>query len=73
MQPTLLEQGLSLMAVGMGTVFVFLTGLIVATTIMSRLLQRFGGGEPPPGAGPRPDDRQLVAVITAAIREHRRR
>ena len=32
MQTSLLDQGVSLMLVGMGTVFVFLTVLVMATT-----------------------------------------
>ena len=35
---TLLEQGLSLMLVGMGTVFVFLTALVLAMTVMAAIV-----------------------------------
>ena len=43
MQATLVDQGLNLMMYGMGTVFVFLTVLVLATTLMSALLQRLPG------------------------------
>ena len=41
MQDTLIDQGLNLMLFGMGTVFVFLTILVFATTVMSKLVNRF--------------------------------
>lgn len=34
----LLQEGLNLMLMGMGTVFVFLTVLVIGTTLMSRLV-----------------------------------
>ena len=37
---TLLEQGLSLMLVGMGTVFVFLTALVFAMSVMASIVKR---------------------------------
>jgi oxaloacetate decarboxylase gamma subunit len=82
MQDTLIQQGMQLMAYGMGTVFVFLTVLVIATTIMSSLLQRFVVAKPPvqPGQNVPPsptataeNDGQLVAVISAAIQKHRAR
>lgn len=67
MQDDLLTQGLVLMVAGMGTVFVFLTILVAAMTLMSRLLMRLHVIEVP--AEPGADE---VAAITAAIAEHRR-
>ncbi|MEM9401507.1 MAG: OadG family transporter subunit [Pseudomonadota bacterium] len=69
MQGDLLQQGLTLMLVGMGTVFVFLTTLVIAMTLMSGLTKRF---QPPPST---PDDvpADEVAAITAAINRHRQR
>lgn len=75
----LISEGLSLMVVGMGAVFVFLTLLVFTTNLMSRLVARLA---PPPAAAPvriAPDvlapppkeDKQLLAVITAAIHKHR--
>ena len=37
MQESLISQGLTLMLAGMGTVFVFLTALVLAMTLMSSL------------------------------------
>lgn len=45
MQDTLIDQGISLMIYGMGTVFVFLTILVFATGLMSKLVIKFA---PPP-------------------------
>ena len=66
MQDTLIDQGLTLMLAGMGTVFVFLTMLVGAMTLMSfatKLLQPVAS---------EPSDEE-VAAISAAIERHRRR
>lgn len=63
---TLLEQGISLMLVGMGTVFVFLTALVLAMTIMAGIVKRFT----PRVEGGVSDEE--VAAITAAIALHRK-
>ena len=63
MEANLLGQGITLMLVGMGTVCVFLTTLVVATTLMSRLITRLN----PALAGP-----EELAAISAAISHHRR-
>ena len=75
----LMNEGLTLMVFGMGFVFVFLTLLVFITGLMSRLVERFIP-EPQPlqvAAAPAPvmasDDGQLVAVISAAIRQYRSR
>ncbi len=76
MASPLLQGGLELMAFGMGTVFVFLTLLVLVTASMSWLLQRFAP-EPHPtkdapelvSGAPSP---HMLAVITAAIHQHRR-
>jgi oxaloacetate decarboxylase gamma subunit len=63
---TLLEQGLSLMLVGMGTVFVFLTALVLAMTAMAAIVKR---------TTPRVEEAvsdEEVAAITAAIALHRK-
>jgi len=41
MSSSLIDQGLNLMLFGMGTVFVFLTILIFATSGMSKLITRY--------------------------------
>lgn len=56
------------MLAGMGTVFVFLTVLVFAMTLMSRLVARFQ----PKAAAAGPSDDEVVA-ITAAVAQHRRK
>ncbi len=63
----LINQGLKLMLVGMGTVFVFLTLLVGATSLMSRLVLRL---KPAATSAAVADDD--VAAISAAIVAHRR-
>jgi len=67
MQNDLINEGLALMLAGMGTVFVFLTVLVVAMTLMSQLVSRFQPAKDAANAG---DDE--IAAIAAAITEHRR-
>jgi oxaloacetate decarboxylase gamma subunit len=69
MEAGLIGQGLELMLAGMGTVFVFLTCLVGATTLMSRLVTRF---EKPVEANAEGVSAEEVAAITAAIARHRR-
>ncbi len=71
MDGSLLNQGLTLMLAGMGTVFVFLSLLVAAMTAMSAVARRF---EPAaaPSAGSGPSDEE-VAAISAAITLHRKR
>ena len=80
MSASIVEQGVELMLFGMGTVIVFLGLLVLATTVMSRLVARyFPEPEPAPApvrvAGPTSAaaDDELVAVISAAIHQHRSR
>lgn len=79
MQDNLMQQGVELMLYGMGTVFVFLLVLILATITLSSLLQRLVKPEPipvppqPRGGHSTSDDIQLVAVISAAIHKYRSR
>jgi oxaloacetate decarboxylase gamma subunit len=65
MTDNLIDQGLTLMLVGMGTVFVFLTALVIVMTLMSRLVGRF---QPPPLANVADDE---IAAISAAIATYR--
>jgi len=62
----LINEGLTLMLAGMGTVFVFLTVLVIVMTLMSRLIARFQVAADM--AGPSDDE---VAAISAAIARHR--
>lgn len=66
MQDSLVTQGLMLMLAGMGTVFVFLTALVVAMTLMSLVSKRLQSA--PHGAS-----EEEVAAMAAAIRRHRSR
>ncbi|MFP6817305.1 MAG: OadG family protein [Pseudomonadales bacterium] len=69
MTSDLMAQGLELMLAGMGTVFVFLTALVGATLLMSRLVALLHK----PAVSSLDADAEEIAVITAAIAEHRRR
>jgi len=75
----LVSQGFTLLVFGMGFVFVFLTLLVLATNLMSVLVNRY---LPEPVAAPKPsrrpapapavaDDAQLLAVISAAVHQYR--
>ncbi|MFC6669898.1 OadG family protein [Marinobacterium aestuariivivens] len=78
----LLSEGLSLMVFGMGFVFVFLTLLVIATGLMSKVVTKYAPApEPKParktarqaeptGAATAKND-ELVAVITAAVHKYR--
>ncbi|TNF86673.1 MAG: hypothetical protein EP301_08195 [Gammaproteobacteria bacterium] len=70
MDSELLAQGLELMLAGMGTVFVFLTLLVFATTAMSALVRRFQPVEVSEAGGPTEEE---VAAISAAIALHRQK
>lgn len=79
MQDSLLQQGIELMIFGMGTVFVFLAVLVVVTTLMSFIVQRFFPETQAPAAPvtqasvAAPKDEQLIAVISAAVHKYRSR
>ena len=72
---SLISDGINLMFLGMGTVFVFLALLVVVTSIMSTLVQKYGPVQPAglrhPGAAGQLDEATLFAVISAAIHAHR--
>ena len=63
----LIMQGVQLMAVGMGTVFSFLTILIFATVLMSRCIAWLTPPNTTPSETNQGLDQSHVAVITAAI------
>ena len=67
MHEPLLDQGIELMLVGMGTVFVFLTTLVIAMTMMASIVKRLTPAAPD---GPSEEE---VAAITAAIAQHRQK
>jgi oxaloacetate decarboxylase gamma subunit len=85
MQGDIVAQGLELMAYGMSTVVLFLALLVLCMGLMSRGIARFF---PDPVPEPRSraaapaipamniqaaDDPNLVAVISAAVHQHRRK
>jgi oxaloacetate decarboxylase gamma subunit len=74
-QENLIEQGLELMLFGMGSVVIFLSLLVLATILMSRLVRRFLPAvvEPVPEAVALQTDAHLLAVISAAVHQHRSR
>ncbi len=68
MNTGMIGQGSVLMLVGMGAVFVFLSVLVSATSLMSYLVMRMQPGPDAPGAAP-----EEIAAITAAIARYRNR
>ncbi len=68
MDNELIDQGLTLMLAGMGTVFVFLTALVVAISVMSNLLARV---QTTTAVADVTDDE--IAAITAAVAKHRQK
>ncbi|XOV89974.1 MAG: OadG family protein [Pseudomonadota bacterium] len=75
--PHIVGQGLELAIFGMGTVFMFLTLLVLATMAMSYLVGRFSSvtvSSPAPGAPGEPGEKvppATLAAIAAAVRRYR--
>lgn len=70
----LVSQGIELAVYGMGVVFVFLTMLVLAIMLMSRVIAAMGVPETPapiPGRGTA--DGKKMAAIAAAVHQHRTR
>jgi len=73
----LIEQGLDLLLFGMGTVFVFLTVLVLVTSLMSLIIRRWLPEEELEHLSSAKrhaavDDR-IVSIIQAALAKHRSR
>ncbi len=71
-----LYSGLFLMGIGMGTVFVFLVLLVLVTNTIYKLIGEAPAATSAPAAATaqsQTDDPTLIAVITAAITQHRNR
>jgi oxaloacetate decarboxylase gamma subunit len=66
MESEIFAQGLTLMVVGMGTVFAFLAVLVVAMSIMSLLIVRLMPVENDDDATD-----EEIAAISAAVTKHR--
>ncbi|WP_281648832.1 OadG family transporter subunit [Parendozoicomonas sp. Alg238-R29] len=82
-QAELINEGLSLMMFGMGFVFIFLTVLVFATSLMSKVVLAIApedaapaprrAAAPSAGATNPAADPVLLAVIGEAISQHRAR
>lgn len=76
----LMLQAFDLALYGMGSVFVFLTSLVILTSLMSRVVTWMGEPEPTelgrqisrhaPTTGPSPT---MLAAISAAVKQYRER
>jgi oxaloacetate decarboxylase gamma subunit len=76
----LMVQAFDLALYGMGTVFIFLTALVILTASMSRVVTWMGEPEPTklgrrisreaPTTGPSPT---MLAAISAAVKQYRER
>ena len=78
MEQSLLQQGFELMLYGMGTVFVFLVLLVLATSLLSRIVTAIGPAEiqaqdTPASGDSSAQDARHIAAISAAIRSYRER
>ena len=80
-ETALINEGLSLMMFGMGFVFIFLTVLVIATSLMSKIVLTVAPDKPVPAvrsfvpvdpADPASDP-VLLAVVKDAVRQHRAR
>ena len=72
-----MAQSVDLLLYGMGVVFSFLILLVIATSLMSRLIDRyFPQPQPEPAAGGQPAaevDELTLKIIRAALDKHRGR
>ncbi len=72
---SLFMEGVNLLTLGMGFVFVFLVFLVFATNLMSSIVGRFAPPEPPKKTEKKkvekPQFDDLIAVVSAAIHHHR--
>ena len=71
----LLQSGFELIAIGMGTVFVFLGVLVVVTIIMSKVVNKLAPEYMVLDDNPQPlvITEQLLYVLQSAVRQHRAR
>ena len=67
----LMEQGLQLMALGMGSVFLFLGLLIGVITLVSRIIQKFDLEIAPAPTDSQSSHDVLLEVISAAVQQYR--
>mgnify|MGYP003680592302 CR=1 FL=1 len=78
MTGSLLNQGFSLLIYGIGVVFVFLTLLVILTTLMSKCLLRFFPEPIAVPAAPKrqspgaQSDAQVITAISEAVQKYRK-
>ena len=70
METSLLDQGITLMLVGMGTVFTFLTVLVIGMSVMSSIAAKMAARFAATGIDGDVSEEE-VAAISAAIAQHR--
>ena len=63
---TLLEQGVAVMCIGMGTVLTFLCVMIVSMFVMGKVVRKLN--ELFPVAAPNDDENIAVAILTAMLK-----
>jgi len=64
-------QGLQLMALGMGTVFLFLTLLIGIISLVSRIIQKFELETEQAAGAVQSSHDELLEVFSAAVKQYR--
>lgn len=72
----MLSSGIELMLIGMGMVYGFLAMLIVAISLMSRVVRRYFPEMPakfPEQAVTVGNDKAVIAAITAAVHQYRKK
>ncbi|GAV20425.1 oxaloacetate decarboxylase, gamma subunit [Mariprofundus micogutta] len=67
----LLAQGLQLMGVGMGFVFLFLGLLVAVVSLVSRIIQGYEGKHAAPAGTSTTNDDDLLLVVSEAIKRYR--
>ena len=67
----LLAEGLQLMGVGMGVVFLFLGLLVAVITLVSRIIQSFETKAAGAAGATASNDEDLIEVVTEAVKRYR--
>jgi len=74
-ETNLILEGFKFMALGMGTVFMFLIVLIFMMNAMSKIVNKFfpepQAASSEPATSSQKDNKKVIAAITAAIAHHR--
>jgi len=67
----LMQQGLQLMALGMGVVFLFLTLLIGVISVVSKIIQHFETAPVDAAHSSTSQGNDLIEVISEAVKQYR--